>query len=283
MKDHRNLTMVMLAGGAVALALRLWQTLTGFEVNTGLAVSGHPAGVVLPLVLVALALVLVLLCRKLPGGTDRREFAQVFATESAAQLTVIVMGVFMMAAGGALQMLFALMGGGLQGVLQDGGMMLSVVWMGAVSPKEVMILGALAVVSAVCLFPAVAACRRGELSSGSMLLVPVVCLVVRLVMLYRINSIDPVLQGYFVELLAVVFAALAFYQLAGFAFGQGNARWYGICSGLAVVLCLTVLGDMPDVSGTLFYGGCALSALGFWLLYQTDEGVLEEISDDSVN
>ena len=50
------------------MALRLWQTLTGFEVNTGLAVAGHPAGVVLPLVLVALALVLVLLCRKLPGG-----------------------------------------------------------------------------------------------------------------------------------------------------------------------------------------------------------------------
>ena len=41
MKDHRNLTMVMLAGGAVALALRLWQTLTVFEVNTGLAVAGY--------------------------------------------------------------------------------------------------------------------------------------------------------------------------------------------------------------------------------------------------
>ena len=283
MKNRRNLTMVMLAGGIVALVLRFWQTLTGFEVDTGLAVAGHPAGIVLPVVLAVLALALVVLCRKLPGGTERREFAQVFATESAAQLTVIVMGIFMMAAGGVLQMLFALMGGGLQGVLQDGGTMLAVVWMGAVSPSEVMILGCLAVISAAGLFPAVAACRRGELNGGSMLLAPVICLVVRLVMLYRINSIDPVLQGYYVELLAVVFAALAFYQLAGFVFGQGNARWYGICSGLAVVLCLTTLGDMQDVSGTLFYGGCALSVLGFWLLYRTDEDVMEEVSDDSVN
>ena len=157
MKNRRNLTMVMLAGGIVALVLRFWQTLTGFEVDTGLAVAGHPAGIGLPVVLVGLALVLVVLCRKLPGGTDRREFAQVFSTESAAQLTVIVMGIFMMAAGGVLQMLFALMGGGLQSVLQDGGMMLAVVWMGAVSPSEVMILGCLAVVSAAGLFPAVAA------------------------------------------------------------------------------------------------------------------------------
>lgn len=287
MKAHKNLTAVMLAGGAAALALRLWQTLTGFEGDTGLAVAGHPAGIALAAVLAALALVLVLLCRKLSGSKDGRAFTQVFSAESAARLTVIVMGIFMMAAGGALQLLFALMGGGLQSVAQESGMMLAVVWMGEVSPKEVMLLGVLAIASAVCLFPAVAACRHGELDTGSFngsfLLVPVICLVVRLVLLYRINSIDPVLQAYYVELLAVVFTALAFYQLAGFAFGQGKARWYGICSGLAVVLCVTTLGDMQDISATLFYGGCALSVLGFWLLYRPAEAALEEVSDDPVN
>jgi len=287
MKEQKSLTLVMLLGGAAALALRLWQTLTGFEADTGLAVDGHPAGIVLSAVLVVLALALALLSRKLPSNKDGRAFEQVFSTESAAQLTVIVMGIFMMAAGGALQLLFAFLGGGLQSVAQGSGMMLAVVWMGEVSPKEVMILGVLAIVSAVCLFPAVAACRHGNLNTGSfngsLLLAPVICLVIRLVILYRINSIDPVLQAYYVELLAVVFAALAFYQLAGFAFGQGKTRWYGVCSGLAVVLCMASLGDGHDVSGTLFYGGCALSVLGFWLLYRPEEASLEEAYDASVN
>lgn len=287
MKDQKSLTLVMLLGGAAALALRLWQTLTGFEADTGLAVAGHPAGIALAAVLVVLAVVLALLSRKLPGGKDGRAFEQAFSTESAGELTVLVMGIFMMAAGGALQLLFAFLGGGLQSVVQDSGMMLSVVWMGAVSPKEVMILGVLAVASAVCLFPAAAACRHGNLNTGSfngsLLLVPVICLVIRLVMLYRINSVDPVLQAYYVELLAVVFAALAFYQLAGFAFGQGKGRWYGLCSGLAVVLCMAALGDGHDISGTLFYGGCALSVLGFWLLYRPEEAPLQEEYDAPVN
>ena len=287
MKEQKSLTVVMLAGGVVVLALRLWQTLTGFEADTRLAIPGHPAGAAVAAVLGVLALALLMLRNKLSVGRDERTFEQVFFTESAARLTVIVMGIFMMAAGGALQLLFAFMGGGLQSVLQEGGMMLSVVWMGEVSPKEVMILGVLAIVSAVCLFPAAAACRHGNLNTsdfnGSLLLAPVICLVVRLVMLYRINSIDPVLQAYYVELLAVVFTALAFYQLAGFAFGQGKVRWYGVCSGLAVVLCMTTLGDAHDISGTLFYGGCVLSVLGFWLLYRPEEAPLQEVSDDPVN
>lgn len=280
MKDHKSLTLVMLLGGAAAVALRLWQTLTGFEADTGLAVAGHPAGTALAAVLMVLALALLMLRRKLPAGKDERAFEQAFSTESAAELIVLVMGIFLMAAGGGLQVLFALMGGGLQSVMAEGGMMLSVVWMGEVSPKEVMVLGGLAVASAVCLFPAAAACRHGKLSGGSfnggLLLVPVVCMVVRLVMLYRIHSVNPVLQAYYVELLAVVFTALAFYQQAGFAFGQGKPRWYVVCAGLAVVLCAAVLGDLNDISGTLFYAGCALSVLGFWLLYRPAGEPLQE-------
>ena len=278
MKDQKSLTAVMLAGGVVALALRLWQQMSGFEADTGLAVPGHPAGTALAAVLGVVALALLMLRRKLPGEKDGRAFEQVFATESAARLTLVVMGVFLMAGAGALQVLFAVMGGGLESVIQGDGMV-AVVWMGSVSPRELLILGVMAVVSAVSLFPAVAACRHGKLNTGSFngncLLIPVICMVVRLVMLYRIDSVNPVLQAYYVELLAVVLAAMAFYQLAGFAFGQGAPRWYGLCSGLAVVLCMTTLGDAHDVSGTLFYAGCALSVLGFWLLYGQETALPE--------
>lgn len=273
MKDYKNVFLVTAVGGVLALALRLWQQLAGFEADTGLAVPGHPAGIALAVVLAATAGVLVALSRRLPGQKDERAFERAFSTESVGVLTVVIMGIFLMAAGGALQVLFALMGGGLQGVLQESGMMMAVVWMGEASPREVLLLGVLAVVSAVCLFPAAAACRcHGDRPSravnGNLLLVPVMLLVVRLVMLYRINSVDPVLQAYYVELLAVVFVTLALYQLAGFAFGQGSLRWYSVCGGLAVVLCAATLADGHDISGTLFYAGCALSVLGFWLLYR---------------
>ena len=55
-----------------------------------------------------------------------------------------------------------------------------------------------------------------------LLLVPVCCLVVRLVLTYRVVSVDPSLTDYYTELLAVVFLALAFYRLSSFAFRAGG-------------------------------------------------------------
>lgn len=45
---------------------------------------------------------------------------------------------------------------------------------------------------------------------GSLLLVPVVCFVIRLVLVYRVDSINPVLSDYYLELLALVFLTLGF-------------------------------------------------------------------------
>lgn len=272
MKNQKKLALVTAAGAVAAVLLRLLQQLTGFEEHTGLAKTGHPAGILLPLVLAAAAVGVWLLSRGESRAAEDRPFAESFSTDAAAQLTVIVMGIFLMAVGGALQVVFGVMGSGLQNVVLSGGMM-GLVWMGAVSPTEVLMLGLCAVASAVCLFPAAAACRRREgeelrTVSGELLLVPVVCMVVRLVLIYRINSIDPVLQAYYVELLAVVFVTLAFYQLAGFAVGQGRPRAYCICSSLALVLCAATLADGHDISGTVFYAGCGLTVLGFRLLYR---------------
>ena len=271
MNDQKKLSLVTAAGAAAALVLRLVQRLTGFEELTGLAKPGNIAAVLVALVLAAAAAGVWWLSRAW-RNEDQRAFTDAFSTDSAAQLTVIVMGIFLMAVGGALQVAFSVMGGGLQSVMLQGGTV-GLVWMGNISPAEVLLLGLCAVVSAVCLFPAAAACRRREEEepravSGEMLLIPVVCMVVRLVLLYRINSIDPVLQAYYVELLAVVFVTLALYQLAGFAVGQGRPRTYCICSAIAMVLCAAVLADGHDISGTVFYLGCGLTVLGFRLLYR---------------
>ena len=282
MSKQKKLCLVAAVGTVVTFLLRLLQQLTGFENDTGLAVNGHPAGLAVVVLFAAAAV-----CAWVFSGScekENRAFRDVFSTESAAELTVLVMGLFLMAAGGVFQVMFGVMGGGLERVLYRGGMM-GVVWMGNMSPVEVLVLGVCAAAPAVCLFPAAAACRRredGEVRSfrSELLLVPVVCMVVRLVLLYRVHSINPVLQAYYVELLAVVFVTLAFYQLAGFAVEQGRLRWYSVCTNLAVLLCVTTLADGHDISGMALYGGCALTLAGFRLLYREASPVEEVYPED---
>lgn len=276
MKARKNMLLVTATAAVFALGLRLWQQLTGFEEVSHLALPGHPAAIAVEAVLLVAAVVLTVIARALPGAKEERGFEEMFSTQSVGEVTLIVLGVFLMLSSGVLQILFALLGGGLQNVLQSDGMAVTVVWMGTVSPKEVLLLGGTALVSAICLLPTAAVCRchedrPGRNVNGTVLLVPILLLVVRLVLVYRIDSIDPVLQSYYVELLALVFVILAFYQLAGFAFGQGSHRWYSVCSGMAVVLCAATLADGHDISDTLFYAGSGLSVLGFWLVYRRSD------------
>ena len=98
-----------------------------------------------------------------------------------------------------------------------------------------------------------------------LLLVPVCCLVVRLVLVYRQDSANPVLAAYWVELLALVLAILALYRLAAFAYGVGRTRRFVLYAVPAVVLCLASLADGGSLSSILFNGGTALTLTGFLL------------------
>ena len=104
---------------------------------------------------------------------------------------------------------------------------------------------------------------------GSLLLVPVVCFVIRLVLVYRVDSINPVLSDYYLELLALVFLTLGFYRLSSFAFGAGRNDLFALYAGLAVILCLAELADgfgSSQLPITLFHAGGAVTLLGFLLL-----------------
>lgn len=277
MKNETRIPLAALGCGIAGLALRVLQKLTGFEPDTGLAKPGNPAALGMLAVLALAAVVLFLLSRKIDPAKEKEGFTAWFGTKSAGMLTVLVMGIFAMAASGALQFMMSVMGG--QSVMTADGMMVTMVVMGPVSPRELMILGVLSLASAVCLFPAAAACRKREgvekEVNGNLLLVPVVCLVVRLVLVYRVNAVDPVLQAYYIELLALVLLTLAFYRLAGFAFQAESGRGFSFWGGLAVVLCITALADCGDITGLLFYGGSALVVLAFLLLLHTSRGKRE--------
>lgn len=282
MKKQLLLPLAALAGGAAALVLRLLQNQTGFEAATGLPVPGNLPGTALAVLLAALAAVLSVLAGRLPQKSADPAFPDDFRTESAGLLALPVAGLLLTALSGALDILTALGLTGSAPVLPEPGGSAGLLFSGAaVSPRAQLLTGALSLLTALCLFPAVAACRRRpgmepRTADPALLLAPPVCVVVRLVMVYRTDSVNPALQTYYVELLALVFMTLAFYLLSSFAYRAARPRRFALCAAIAVVLCLTSLADWRGLSAALLHAGGAASLLGFLLLWLTGERIEPE-------
>lgn len=270
MKKEFLLPAAAVGGGAAVLVLRLLQNRTGFEPDTGLPIAGNPLHIAIPVLLAVLAVVLVLLCRRLPSETEEPPaFPQAFSTPGTGLLTLTVTGVFLMAASGVLDLLTGL-GFGLPAADADYALTASgLLALSGVTPRESLLMGLTALVSAVCLFPAAAACRSREGTSkscsGTLLLAPPVCLVVRLVLVYRTDSINPTLASYYMELLALVLMTMGLYRLSSFAFKAGRTRRFAFYSSAAAALCIAAPADGLGLSSLLLCAGGGLTLLGFLL------------------
>ncbi|EOS66020.1 hypothetical protein [Oscillibacter sp. 1-3] len=289
MKKQLLLPLASAAGGAAALVLRLLQNKTGFEAATGLPVPGNAPGTALTALLAVLAAALYLLARLLPAETeDGPFFPEDFRTVNAALVALPVVGIFLMAVSGALDIAA---GAALMNSLEavggpDGPSVIWSTW-GASSgltftPKARILAGALALIAAVSLFPPAACCRRRpgvrpRTASPVLLLVSPVCMVSRLVLAYRVDSVNPALQAYYVEILALTFMTLAFYRLSSFAYHAAKPRRFALYAGAAVVLCLAALADGESLSALLLYAGGAAVLLGFLLLWLTEGQSVSEI------
>ena len=274
MKRDLFFPLLALSGGAAALVLRLLQARTGFEADTGLPVPGNLYARLLLLLLVVLAELFLLASRKLPDERERtpQSFTAGFATAHTGLLVLPVAGIFLLGLSGAVEMLSGL------GVGPASWISASAEAAGFRSFSRLdLFQGALSVVSAVCLFPAAAACSRGQREAVEarralrpwLLLVPVVCMTVRLVLSYRIYSLDPSLEAYCVELLALVFLTLGSYRLASFAYQAGRTRSFAVYAAMAFVSCAAAVGDGHGLVLSLLYIGGGLTLMGFLLLRLT--------------
>ena len=72
---------------------------------------------------------------------------------------------------------------------------------------------------------------------------PMVLLVFWLIVSYKVNIINPTISAYAVEILALCAALIAFYELAGFAYGRPKAVKSIFWSQFAAFLCITALPD----------------------------------------
>lgn len=286
MNKQYALPLTAVLGGAAACVLRLLQNHTGFEPDTGLPVPGDLAGIVLAVLLAGLGIALAAASRLYPEEEDPGPaLPRHFSTENTGLLTIPMCGVFLMGLSGLADLAegLGLLPGAaslsrhaIYAILRAGGL--------GFTPRGQLLMGALDLASAAALFLVLSGCRRRERETlrklpASIMLVPVGALVVRLVLTYRIDSVNPSLSMYYVELLALVFLTLGFYRLSSFAFQAGRTRRYSLYAGASVVLCVASLADgSAYLSSLLLLAGGALTLLGFLLLRVSNE--LDAEQDD---
>ena len=280
MKKPLLLPFIALVGGAAAAVLRLLQNTTGFEEGTGLPFPGNLPATALVILLVLLAVVLILLVRRLPEKAAPA-FPADFTARDPRLLFVPMAGLFLMGISGVLDLVAGL--GLTETLIQsavsaaDPSGMTSVVAISSsdgYSSQAHLILGVLDLLAAAGLFFAVRACgtkhRHSRLRfNGTWLLAPVLAMAVRLVLAYRVDSVNPALEAYYVELLALVFLNLAFYRFSSFSFDAGRTRRFALYACCAVVLCLAAFCDSSSLSARLLEIGAGLCVLGFLLLHLT--------------
>lgn len=289
MNKQYALPLTAVVGGGAAWALRLLQNRTGFEADTGLPIPGNLAGIALALLLVGLGIALAAVSRFLPDEEEPGPaLPRDFSTASTGLLTLPMCGVFLMGLGG-LADLAECLGMLPEGLVSPRHPIYAVLRAGGLgyNRQGLALMGVLFLLSAAALFLVTAGCRRREGGPirplpASITLLPVGALVVRLVLTYRIDSVNPALTMYYVELLAIVFLTLAFYRLSSFAFQAGRTRRFGLYAGAAVVLCMASLADgSAYVSSLLLYAGGAVTLMGF-LLLRISAGLEAEQDDGTI-
>ena len=267
MKKQLFLPIASVAAGVVCFVLRLLQNKTGFESSTGLPISGNIPAIALVALLVLVSTGLFWQTRTL---NTTLLFPADFSVQEPALLTLPVMGILLLAASGLLDA-FAIARPGMIPFAEISS-----------SPSTQLLFAVTAIAASAALYSAIAVCRihtPEEISSEALtkkklspeqvsqyLLVVPVCLVIRLVLTYRIHSVNPSLEAYYVELLALIVLTLAFFRLSSCTVQptpSNRLTWY---SCLSVVLSLTVMADSLTLSTRLLYVGSCLMLLGILVL-----------------
>lgn len=223
--------------GAAGLLLRLFQCRLAFEADTGLPVA-HPLSLVLPVLLVAAAGLFLVLAW--PSGGRGLDFPGEFPAGETPPLDLVCGALLYVTAGGLLI------------VRSVGG--------GAMQPLA---LGALAVLTGVSLLLALRRWREGE-APRLALLVPVFLALAWVLFTYQQYASCPVMETFYVPVLAQAATAYAFYQLAAFGFQAGRRRPLRFILPVAAMLCLTAVGDLPALPYLgLYLAGFAV-LFAFW-------------------
>ena len=134
------------------------------------------------------------------------------------------------------------------------------------SPGLQRVLAALTIVTGAAFIWQMLSIGDGETTSGTVVCasMPIVLLAFWLIVSYKVNIINPTVSAYAVEILALCAALIAFYELAGFAYGRPKAIRSIFWSQFAAFLCITALPDDRTGGQQLM-----LAAIAGMLLFQS--------------
>lgn len=230
--------------GLLLFALRWAQLKSGFDPVTGLAQTSVP-GIILVAAILCLAAAELFLAWKIPGG--KRSYINCFAPMGQKSLPLLAAGSLILCAGG---------------ILLPG-------W--TALPVAVAVAGAAAAVGLILFAKQV---RGGEAKTFPLL--PAMLFSVLFVLaVYLPVDCSPVLESYYLPVLAAALIACAFYQLAGLPCREGSLRWFAFLGDMAVPLCLAALADSIGNWGqALAFAGSAM-ILTVFLSLRRDEPLPE--------
>lgn len=111
---------------------------------------------------------------------------------------------------------------------------------------------------------------KSEIPMGLMCLysfLPIVLYCVWLLTLYKINSINSIVAAYGIDIIAVCFVAIAYYRIAGFAFGAPNVWRTLFFSMFSAFMAITVIADTAYLGMQIMLGSSAGTFLmTVWIL-----------------
>lgn len=255
MRKKQLIPAVAVALGCVGFGLRKWELATAFEPGSGLVTPGMPSTIALILLSIAVAVFFFIAARgrhySFPGG-----YSEAFAAKG----NSLYMGG--MALSAALLLVAAVLK--LAEIMDPPQTSISGVVIATQSPLGVflpLLLIALCVLSAYCVFTVGQSCYRGKPVGkySFRVLAPAYLCCVWLIAAYQTRAADPIVQDYIYELLAIICALLAGYYMASFSFERPKTSQAMFFSLLTVYFGLVTLADRHD--------GVTMALYGFSILY----------------
>lgn len=228
--------LLALLGGGVGFALRKWQLTAGFEADTGLAIPGAPAAIALLVFSGCMALLFFFLCR---GQEKSLPWHTAFAAgeqNTLAAAALILSAMLLLVSGGLEIMEYTVNGvapyAGENAVARVAAKLLPLL-------RIALCLGSLPCV----FFWSRAILQRKGGNECLSTLEPCLLYCVWLVSTYQVRGVDPVVQDYLYEVLAIAAALLGLYFIAGFSFGNGKPRQAVFFCLLGIFFSLVTLAD----------------------------------------
>lgn len=236
--------------GLLMAGLRAAQVRTAFDPATGLALPSVP-GTVLLACMAFLLIAEPLLQRRASRAHVR--LAAALAPVGRGALTALVCGAMVLIAAGGFWAASGLLQGGRSAIVQA-------------------LAGALGAASGCGLLLMIRALRQGDGQPVNVApLLPFLFFTVFLVLaVYLPSAVDPVLERYWLQVLAAALAAFGFSRLTGLVQGEATPRGLLTVGNWAVAVCLAMLGDGAPLALRGLYLACALILAAFTALLRDD-------------